>query len=225
MSFTTLVEAQAGAGDGSASLAQTAYLGLRERLVLLDIAPGAPLNEQALAAEMGVGRTPLREAIKRLEAEHFVVTYPRRGTFATRVDSTALSEISEVRRALEPVAARRAARLVDASSRPSLTAIREEIQAPSASTSPREHMMLDMRTHLAIYHAARNEHLESSLTHYLFLAMRIWCLALPRMGKVSGHIIEHTEILDAVMAGDENAAADLMLAHLDSFEEALRRVL
>lgn len=212
-------------GDAASSLAQTAYLRLRERLVLLDIAPGAPLNEQALAAELQVGRTPLREAIKRLETEHFVVTFPRRGTFATRVDATSLAEISEVRRALEPVAATRAATVLDEPSRRHLVELREELAAWPAGAGARDNMMMDLRVHLGIYAAAHNSHLESTLAHYIFLSMRVWCLAVRRMPRLGGHITEHQDILDAILDGDAERAATLMRTHLDHFEEALRPVL
>lgn len=94
------ISASTHAGE---TLADRAYRVLRDRLVLLDIGPGEPLAESSLADEIGVGRTPLREALKRLEADHLVVTYPRRGTFATAVDLTDLAEISEIRGALVPL--------------------------------------------------------------------------------------------------------------------------
>uniref|UniRef100_UPI0015F0CBDF GntR family transcriptional regulator n=1 Tax=Pseudonocardia pini TaxID=2758030 RepID=UPI0015F0CBDF len=92
------------------SLADRAYAAIRDRLVMLEIRPGDPLNDDRLAAELGTGRTPVREALKRLEGDRLVVAYPRRGTFATAVDITDLSHLSEVRLALEPLAARSAAR-------------------------------------------------------------------------------------------------------------------
>lgn len=220
-----MMEPFAAPAEPRASLAGRAYLELRERLVLLDIPPGAPLNEQELAGELGVGRTPLREAIKRLENEHFLETYPRRGTFATRVDATALSEISEVRRVLEPLAARRAASQLDATSRSSIEQVRAELGALDPTSSTRESMVADMRVHSAIYQVARNEHLARSLTHYLFLAMRIWCLAVARMDAVGGHITEHERILDAILARDADGSAQLMLEHMTGFETAIRRVL
>lgn len=207
------------------SMAQLAYLRLRERLVMLDIAPGEPLNEQALATELEVGRTPLREAIKRLETERFVVTYPRRGTFATRVDPTALAEISEVRRALEPLAASRAARLADPAGRARLVAVGDGLRRLDGASTPRQHMETDVQVHTTVYALARNAHLESSLTHYLFLAMRIWSAAVRRLDDVSGHIAEHVGLLDAVASGDEELSARLMLEHMEHFEDAIRRVL
>ena len=211
--------------DADLSLAQTAYLRLRERLVMLDIPPGAPLQEQGLAADLGVGRTPLREAIKRLEVERFVETFPRRGTFATRVDPTVLAEISEVRQALEPLAARRAARFIDPAGRRLIEEVDSELQELNEHASPRDHMAMDVRVHQALYSLARNSHLESSLTHYLFLAMRIWSVVVGRLEGVSNHISEHEEILRAVRDSDEESAARLMVDHMEHFESAIRQVL
>src|SRR5919112_3346104 len=95
--------------SSTSSLASLAYQQIKDRLILLDIRPGDPINDVGLAAELGVGRTPVREALKRLETDHLVVSYPRRGTFATVVDVTELGAISDVRQVLEPHAARRAA--------------------------------------------------------------------------------------------------------------------
>src|SRR5689334_23597367 len=69
-----------------ASLADKAYVAIRDRLIMLDIRPGDPIDDDALAQDLGVGRTPVREALKRLEVDRLVVSYPRRGTFATGMD-------------------------------------------------------------------------------------------------------------------------------------------
>lgn len=212
-------------GDADLSMAQVAYLRLRERLVMLDIPPGAPLQEQGLAAELGVGRTPVREAIKRLEVERFVDTFPRRGTFATRVDPTALAEISEVRRALEPLAASRAARLIDPGGRRLLGSVADDLRQVPEHASARDHMALDVRVHQVVYSLARNSHLESSLTRYLFLAMRIWSVAVRRLEAVADHVVEHEHILRAIGDGDEERAASLTIEHMEAFEAAIRRVL
>ncbi|HEY5840577.1 MAG TPA: GntR family transcriptional regulator, partial [Mycobacterium sp.] len=91
-------------GDTVASAetnAGRAYEIVRERLVMLDIRPGEPINDDHLAGELGVGRTPVREALKHLERDRLVIAYPRRGTFATVVDMTDLADISEIRKQLE----------------------------------------------------------------------------------------------------------------------------
>ena len=87
-----------------------AYRQIQDLLVRLDIRPGAPINEEDLCLRLGLGRTPVREALKRLEHERLVVAYPRRGTFATEINVTDLTHIFEVRAVIEPAAAASAAR-------------------------------------------------------------------------------------------------------------------
>ena len=78
--------------DPAASLASIAYERIKMKLIMLDIRPGSPINDGALAAELGVGRTPVREALKRLETDHLVVSYSRRGTFAEKIRSLEIAD-------------------------------------------------------------------------------------------------------------------------------------
>src|SRR6478736_5950053 len=105
------------------SMAEKAYVAIRDRLILLDIRPNDPIDDGALAQELGIGRTPVREALKRLEVDRLVVTYSRRGTFATRVEVTDLAFISEIRAQLEPLAAARAARVATPAARENLRSV------------------------------------------------------------------------------------------------------
>ncbi|MBD2760523.1 GntR family transcriptional regulator [Yimella sp. cx-573] len=208
-----------------ASLTEVAYQALKERLVLLDIPAGAPINEQSLSAELSIGRTPLREALKRLESDHLVVTYPRRGTFASGVDITALTEISELRRVLEPLAVSLAAQRLTADDREKLSRLRTELDGLPDDTSPRDHMEWDLQVHRAIYAATHNAHLQTALARYGNLATRIWSVAAPRLTDVGSHIREHVALLDAVLAGDPDAAESLMVEHMVDFEARIRTVL
>lgn len=211
--------------DPSLSLAERAYRALRDRLIMLDIAPGEPLHEARLAEELGVGRTPLREAMKRLEVDHLVASYPRRGTFATRVDITELAAVSEVRVLLEPLAARAAAERAAPAVREELRAAREGIERLSAQTPWREVMAEDLAVHRLLYRAAGNHHLEDSLIRLDNLATRIWCVVVDRLPDVAGHIREHVDLLDAVLAGEAEQAADLSAEHVRHFDTAIRSVL
>jgi DNA-binding GntR family transcriptional regulator len=215
------------AEDAALSQAEAAYRQLRDKLIMLEIRPGEPINDGQLAAELGFGRTPVREAIKRLEVDHRVVSYPRRGTFATTVDFTELADVSEIRELLEPLAARRAATRANAAMRRELldvaTAI-AELEDPSPAES-RELMRYDLTVHRLIYRAAANPHLEDTLIRYDNLATRIWCLVLDKVPSVSGHITEHVELLKAVAEGDADRAGELALHHVTSFEETIRKVL
>lgn len=213
------------APEPATSKMQAAYEAITRRLVLLDIAPGAPLLEHELMEQLGVGRTPLREAFKRLESDHLVVSYPRRGTFATTVDITALSEVSEIRRALEPLAAHRAAERATERDRADLTSLRDELAAVDGSLPARDLMAWDLAVHRAVHRAAGNDHLAVALERYGNLATRIWSVAAPRMQGVLGHIIEHRDLLGAVLDRDADLAEQRMLAHMDDFETSVRRVL
>jgi len=100
----------AGSVPGRAPLlADRAYAEVRDMIVTLRLPPGSAINEERLSAELGVGRTPLRDALKRLEAETLVAIYPRQGTFVTEVNITDHGLITDVRRQLEGHAAQRAA--------------------------------------------------------------------------------------------------------------------
>lgn len=213
--------------EGAAlSQAEAAYRQLRDKLIMLEIRPGEPINDGQLAAELGFGRTPVREAIKRLETDHLVVSYPRRGTFVTSVDFTELADISEIRELLEPLAARRAAKRASTAMRQELLEVANKIaHLDSGPAESRDLMRYDLTVHRLIYRAAANPHLEDTLIRYDNLATRIWCLVLDKVPSVSGHITEHVDLLEAIAAGDAERAGQLALEHVSSFEQAVRSVL
>lgn len=208
------------------SLADVAYERIRDKLLMLEIKPGDLLNDDVLAKELGVGRTPVREALKRLELDRLVVTYPRRGTFATRVEVTDLAFISEIRAQLEPLAASRAAKVATDSVREHLRSVMREVESFDVqNASVVDTLRLDARVHQGIYAAAANPHLEDVLIRYDNLATRIWCLVLDRLPDLSRHVHEHLDLLAAVIDGDEARAAELARHHVDGFEKAVRKAL
>lgn len=214
------------AGDATESLADRAYREIRDRLVMLDIRPGSPINEDQLGTSLGIGRTPVREALKRLAYERLVVAYPRRGTFATDVNITDLAHISEVRQHLEPIAAASAARRATTPERASFLELAETLRSEAVSRmGALDLMRLDLEAHRALYAATHNPHLEDTLVRYDNLANRIWCLFIHRLPGMAGHISEHGPLLEAVAAGDADAAAELARAHVVHFEEEVRALL
>ncbi|NUT70320.1 GntR family transcriptional regulator [Pseudarthrobacter sp. C4D7] len=212
-------------GEGDLSLSEQAYRHLRDRLIMLNIRPGEAINDGKLAAELGIGRTPVREALKRLESDHLVVSYPRRGTFATIVDITELADVSELRESLEPLAARRAAKLATPALRAEIRETAAAIATMGDDDDPYDLMRYDIKVHRLIYRAAANPHLEDVLIRYDNLATRIWCMVLEKVPSVASHIAEHVELLEAVADGDADRAGKLALDHVTSFEQAIRNVL
>jgi DNA-binding GntR family transcriptional regulator len=211
--------------SAAVSLAEAAYQVLRDRLVMLDIRPGDPLNDAQLAADLGFGRTPVREALKRLEVDRLVVAYPRRGTFATAVDITELADISEIRTLLEPLAARRAAMMAGDGIRAEIRDTAQAITGLDPDGGQRALLRFDVGVHRLIYRAAGNPHLTDTLVRYDNLATRIWCLVLDRLPPVTAHVTEHVELLEAIADGDADRAADLAGAHVSRFGEAIRAAL
>ena len=106
------------------SLADRAYVAIRDLIVSLELPPGALIDERRAGAQsLGIGRTPVREALRRLAQEQLVEVFPRRGMFVTGVDVRDLARISEVRAALEPEAARLAAERATDEQRDGLAAL------------------------------------------------------------------------------------------------------
>jgi DNA-binding GntR family transcriptional regulator len=208
------------------SQADRAYAAIRERLIMLEIPPMAPIDDVALAESVGVGRTPVREALKRLEMDRLVVSYSRRGTFATGVDITDLAYISEIRVALEPLAARRAAAKATQRARATISELADAIEAGDMRSMERDELMRwDLRVHRTIYQAAGNPHLEDTLVRYHNLATRIFCLFIDRMADFDRHIDEHVGLLRAIAAGDGDRAEKRALTHVVGFEKAIRAII
>lgn len=207
------------------SMAERSYRILRDRLIMMDIAPGDPINEAALAADLDMGRTPIREALKRLEVDHLVISYARRGTFATGVDITELAAISEMRQVLEPLAARRAAENHGGALRNELQETMHAIRSLDPQRNRRQLIEYDLEVHRLIYRAAQNHHLEETLVRLDNLATRIWCLVLDRLPDIHGHISEHATLIELILAGEGDAAARLAAEHVISFEQTVRAAL
>lgn len=216
----------ATANPPATSLAEQAYQYIRDRLVMLDIRPGAPINDGQIAAAIGMGRTPVREAIKRLEADHLVHSFPRRGTFATTIDATELSAITEIRRQLAPYAARAAAERASAQQREQMRTLATQIGKGKLGDGDRTSLMrVDKAAHGLIYQSSGNAHLEDILIRYDNLAIRIWWMVIDRLPDLAHHVLEQAQLLNAVADGDGDQAEKLTLEHISGFEREIRQVL
>ena len=172
-----------------------------------------------------MGRTPVREAIKRLALENLVTVFPRRGTFASEINITDLAHVSDVRGQLEGHAAYRAAERITDAQRAELDELLGELRASRGSDDVERLMALDARVHRFIYRCAENPYLADSCNTYFNLSLRIWYLAVDRMPGLSAHIGEHRELLAAIADGDGEVAARLLCDHVQAFERAIRAVL
>ncbi len=205
------------------SQSEEAYARILERIVCLEMPPGSVVNESRLREELGIGRTPIREALQRLARENLVRSVPHRGTFVTDVNITDLARITEVRVVLEGHAARLAAEKLSSSDREAVGGMLELLHGPI--TDQRELMRLDQLIHRTVYRAAHNPFLESTLERYFNLSLRLWYLVLDREVHLRKAVDEHVELLKAVLAGDGDRAEEVMRRHVTGFEREIRRVL
>jgi len=196
-----------------------AYLAIRDLIVSLELAPGALIQEPVLMERLGFGRTPVREALRRLAQEQLVEVFPRRGMFVTNVDVRDLARISEVREALEPEAARLAAERATDAERDELLALGDEIKRGA------DLMALDERIHRSVYKAAHNDLMEKTLSEYYVLALRIWMIALERDEALESAVEAHRPLLNDIALGNGDRAAERMRSHVQDFEAAMHRVL
>src|ERR1700744_2785738 len=198
-------------------LADRAYNDLRDRIVTLRIPPGAPIDEDVLGGELGIGRTPVREAIKRLALENLVTGFPRRGTFASEINITDLADISDVRTQLEGHAAYRAAQRITPAQRDELEGLLTELEHSQGSDDIAALMALDTRVHRFIHRAAGNPYLEDSLGRFFNLSLRIWYLVLDRLPHLFARVHEHGDLLRAIADGDADGARAIINEHIETF--------
>jgi DNA-binding GntR family transcriptional regulator len=207
------------------SLSDRAYYAIRELIVTLELAPGAVVSERELMEQLGVGRTPVREALRDLAREQLVEVFPRRGIFVSGVDVGDIAGLSEVRLVLEAKAARLAAERRNDADRAETERLLEELSETAGEHDGRRLIDLDQRIHRHVYRCTHNPFLEATLEEYYVLTLRIWFLALDRVERLDDAIREHHAILEAIRDQDPERAEVVMRAHVEGFERAMRTVL
>jgi DNA-binding GntR family transcriptional regulator len=205
------------------SLADEAYEAIRSLIVTLQLGPGQVVDERGLVEQLGIGRTPVREALRRLAQEQLIDVYPSRGMFVSNVNARDLARLTEVRIMLEPEAARLAATRATTRERESLNPLLAQLDRNPSSQQ--ELMQLDERSHRAVYQLAHNPFLEATLEQYYTHALRIWHLCLEQTTRLEDAVHEHREILAAIRKQNPERAAETMQAHVLGFEQTLLHVL
>ena len=193
---------------------------LREAIVSGDLPAKTRLIEPELARRLGVSRTPLREAIRQLEAEGFLSTIPRMGTFVAEVTARDLEDVYAIRAVLEGLAARQAAEQTDGASAGLRTLLTELARK---TTDYREYHEASGRFHEAVLTASGNQRLQAlyhTLTHQVARLRRL-SLAVARRPEVS--LREHRRIASAILRGRGPEAERLMRSHVEGALAIVRR--
>lgn len=203
-----------------ASLAERAYFELRERIVTLSLPPGSLIDEPTWMANLGVSRTPVREALLRLALEKLVTVIPRRGTFVSEVNVGDVGYIYEFRRQLETLAAGLAAERRGDHYLEEIDATIDELKT-SESTDSLQMVAGDQRAHRFVYRMAGNPYLTETATVYYFLALRIWFLASSRAPLDEPHQ-SLADVLQCIRDRDIAGARAAAEEHNARAEQAVR---
>lgn len=208
----------------SQSKSQIAYEIIRDKIVSLELAPGTVIDEAGLRESLGLGRTPIREALQRLSLEKLVTIIPRRGMFVTEIGLSDLQRLSEMRLPLEVMAADLAIQRGNESHWREMESILNQFPE-SRSISNLDWIRIDEKCHHIIYAASDNKFLIDSLTTLYTLALRLWFYALNEMTNVDQAVAEHRAILDALRLGDRELVRQLVEQHITHFQDNIRRVM
>jgi DNA-binding GntR family transcriptional regulator len=202
-------------------VAEHAYMELRDRIVTLHLPPGTVLREDALMSELGIGRTPLREAVKRLALENLVDVQPRRGTFVSAVEAADIVNITEVRAELEGYAAELAALRLDPEGHTTAEQLLHEVEKLSRPNDQDWLMRFDERIHRFTWEAARNPYLSQTLERYFTHSLRIWYMVLDRVPTLDHAVHDQTQLLEAVLDRNGPHARTIMREHVLAFQREI----
>jgi DNA-binding GntR family transcriptional regulator len=201
------------------SLTDDAYAELRRLIVTLELPPDSALDEAELQARLNIGRTPIREAVQRLQRDQLVRVVPRRGVFVTVVDPAELSTLFETRAVVEPYAARLAAKR---GTRQHWDEMARVLDRAGKVADPVKLLMLDRDCHEIMWDAAQNHYLTDTVKMLYTHSERVWHMYLRNVADMHSALDEHRQVLAALRAGDEATVGALIEAHVRTFDREIR---
>ncbi|MEW6184024.1 MAG: GntR family transcriptional regulator [Bacillota bacterium] len=207
--------------DSYKPLREVVFESLREAIIKGVMKPGERIMEVQLAEELGVSRTPVREAIRKLELEGLVVMLPRRGAYVAGISVKDIADVFEVRAALEALAAGLAAERITDEELENLERSLVEITEVSDSRDIGAVVDRDTRFHDIIYRASRNAWLLQIITHLQDQLQRFRMTTLSRPGRTREAVEEHKKIVEAISERNSELAAQLAREHIENAESSL----
>ncbi len=183
--------------------------------------PGERLMEIQLAEELGVSRTPIREAIRKLELEGFVVMIPRRGTYVADISLKDIAQVFEIRSALEGLAASLAAERITPDELEYLERVLVEINEYIDNDEFDKIVDADIRFHEALYQASRNTRLVEILNNLREQMLRFRSISMHYPGRLAETSEEHRLILEMIAQHNSAQAMKLARKHMENSEKTL----
>jgi DNA-binding GntR family transcriptional regulator len=202
------------------NLRERVYQALKEMIIIQEIPPGEKLDEDSLARQLGVSRTPVRESLCRLENEGIVKIIPRRGAFIVTHSKESINEILSVREVLEGLSAREAVSHITDATLEVLESLSGKFSESNVRVLSKEYLQADVKFHKTIIEQSKNEWLNSLMNilndHIQMLRLRTVTL----QGRPEHSLSEHRKILGALKARDPLLAESLMREHINNVRES-----
>uniref|UniRef100_A0A7C5V5U8 GntR family transcriptional regulator n=1 Tax=Caldicellulosiruptor owensensis TaxID=55205 RepID=A0A7C5V5U8_9FIRM len=192
---------------------------LRDMIVNGDLRPGERLMEIKLAEMLGVSRTPIREAIRKLELEGLVVMLPRKGAYVADISKKEIMDVLEIRAALDKLAAGLAAQRMTKSEKEQLKKVFASFEKNFKSGNIEGMINDDIRLHDLIYLGAKNEKLQHIINNLREQITRFRIIYLKEIYRKSENLLkEHKEIVEAIISGDVEKAQKIAEEHIKNQE-------
>jgi DNA-binding GntR family transcriptional regulator len=204
------------------SLTEIAYAHLEELIVTLKLAPGSAVSEGELSARTGIGRTPIREALQRLARENLVSILPRRGIVVTAINVKDQLKLLEVRRELERLIARSAARRATDEERKRFRELARDFEKSAKSDDDVAFMRTDREFNTLCSAAAHNEFAAGAMSLMHSLSRRFWYIHYKQAADMPLTAKLHADIARAIADADEERAVKASDKLLDAIEKFTR---
>ncbi len=209
-----MTEAAVVLNDTPTSKANLAYALLEEKIVTMDLAPGMLFSEARLVQQLGLGRTPVREALQRLEAENLVEIMPRRGIRTTSIDVKQQLRLLETRRVLEELQVSLAVRRASDTQRQRFGEISESMVGVAGSRDYRQFIRLDKEFNELLAEATDNEFVSRMLRQLHGLSRRFWHKHHSVTDDLAHVARLHADIGRAIVDASEGKAVHACQAHM-----------
>ncbi|NLC76141.1 MAG: GntR family transcriptional regulator [Clostridia bacterium] len=192
---------------------------MREAIINGDLAPGERLMEAQLAEEMGVSRTPVREAIRKLELEGLVAMVPRKGAYVADYSIKDITDVFEIRAALESLAAGLACERITDQELEELQVLVVRVRDTIEDNDLEALVGIDTEFHDRIYRASRNSRLEQMISNLREQIQRFRSTSLASPGRIKDTLEEHKGIVDAIADRNIALAQKLAAKHVENAED------
>jgi DNA-binding GntR family transcriptional regulator len=189
------------------TLNEEAYRRIEELIVTLELEPGSVVSEATLSDRIGIGTTPIREALQRLAREHLVQILPRRGVIVTAVDVGQQLQVLETRRELDRLIARAAATRSTAAEREEMAALAKRMEGAARIGDIKAFLQYDNEMNGRAARSARNEVAASTVATLHSTSRRFWFFHHTAHGQAGKTMALHVDLARAVAAGDPALAA------------------